>query len=119
MDIFLTGDSGYVGGVVAEHLRAAGHQVFALARPDRAAERIAAVGATPVRGDLYASEELREAAQRADAVIHTAVDYSDPAMARAEEAGLRAMLAGSAGKPFPTPAPAWSTPAPDRHRKQR
>src|SRR4051794_11851324 len=100
MDVFLTGASGYVGGVVAEHLRAAGHDVYALARSDRAANRVTELGAVAVRGDLYAENVLRKAAEHADAVIHTAVDYTDPAMAAAETAGLRAMLAGATDKPF-------------------
>jgi nucleoside-diphosphate-sugar epimerase len=100
MDVFLTGASGYVGGVIAEHLRAAGHGVYALARSDRATNRVLERGAIAVRGDLYAENVLREAAEHADAVIHTAVDYTDPAMAAAEAAGLQAMLAGAADKPF-------------------
>ncbi|MGI5238485.1 NAD-dependent epimerase/dehydratase family protein [Dactylosporangium sp. CA-139066] len=92
MDVFITGASGYVGGVVTGRLLAAGHRVAALARSDRAAERVSALGAAPVRGDLRDAAALREAAGRADAVVHAAVDYADPAMAEAEAVALRAML---------------------------
>ncbi|XVU23199.1 NAD-dependent epimerase/dehydratase family protein [Actinoplanes sp. CA-054009] len=97
MDVFLTGGSGYVGGVVLERLVAAGHRVEALARSERAAARVAELGAEPVRGDLSDLGVLKEAAERADAVVHTAVDYEDPKMADIEGAALGAMLVG---KPF-------------------
>ncbi|GAA0499636.1 NAD-dependent epimerase [Paractinoplanes deccanensis] len=97
MEIFLTGGSGYVGGVVLEHLRAAGHRVRALARSERAAEQVAGRGAEPVRGALGDLGVLRAEAERADAVVHTAVDYADPAMAEVEGPALEAMLVG---KPF-------------------
>lgn len=100
MDVFITGASGYVGGVITEHLVAAGHQVTALTRSDAAAARVTTLGAIPLHGDLFAGDLLREAAGRAGAVVHTAIDYTDPAMADAEASGLRAMLDGSAGKPF-------------------
>ena len=100
MDVFLTGASGYVGGVIAEHLQSAGHRVLALSRSDRAAGRITALGATPVHGDLRAVDVLHDAATHADAIIHAAVDYTNPAIADIEAAALRAMLAAASGKPF-------------------
>ncbi|GAA2858214.1 hypothetical protein Acy02nite_22000 [Actinoplanes cyaneus] len=100
MDVFLTGASGYLGGVITEHLLAAGHHVRALARSERAAERVTALGATAIVGDLATTEVLRAAAERADAVVHAAVDYQNPDMAALETLGLPAMLAGARGKPF-------------------
>ncbi|SNY56247.1 NAD-dependent epimerase/dehydratase family protein [Paractinoplanes atraurantiacus] len=97
MDVFLTGGSGYLGGVVLERLIEAGHRVEALARSERAAERVAELGAEPVRGDLSETGVLGKAADRAAAVIHTAVDYVDPNMADIEAVALNAMLAG---RPF-------------------
>ncbi|MFF5078777.1 NAD-dependent epimerase/dehydratase family protein [Actinoplanes sp. NPDC000266] len=97
MDVFLTGGSAYAGGVVLERLIEAGHRVEALARSERAAARVAELGADPVRGDLADTGLLHEAAERADAVVHTAVDYADPRMADVEGAALRAMLIG---RPF-------------------
>ncbi|MGM1062899.1 NAD-dependent epimerase/dehydratase family protein [Saccharothrix sp. Mg75] len=92
MKVFITGASGYVGGVVAEHLLAAGHHVAALARSDRAAERVGALGAEVVRGGLADLDVLRDAAAGADAVVHAAVDYAEPAMRAVEEPALGALL---------------------------
>ncbi|GAA1289070.1 NAD-dependent epimerase/dehydratase family protein [Saccharothrix xinjiangensis] len=92
MKVFITGASGYVGGVVAEHLLAAGHHVAALARSERAAERVGALGAEVVRGGLADLDVLRDAAAGADAVVHAAVDYAEPAMRAVEEPALDALL---------------------------
>lgn len=92
MKVFITGASGYVGGVVAEHLLAAGHDVAALARSDEAAARVERVGAEVVRGGLADLDLLREAAAGADAVAHVAVDFTEPNMREVEEPALTAML---------------------------
>lgn len=52
MRIFITGASGFVGGAATRHLCAAGHQVLAMARSDRAEATVRALGAEPVRCDL-------------------------------------------------------------------
>ncbi|GAA3092720.1 MULTISPECIES: NAD-dependent epimerase/dehydratase family protein [Nonomuraea] len=101
MRIFITGASGYFGGVLTEHLISAGHTVEALARSDRAAARVAELGATPVAGGLADTAVLHEAAARNDAVVHAAVDYGDPAMQDVEQPALDALLTGLAdGRPF-------------------
>ncbi|MEU5995974.1 NAD-dependent epimerase/dehydratase family protein [Spirillospora sp. NPDC047418] len=92
MHIFMTGASGYLGGVVAEHLIKAGHEVSALARSDASEARAIALGARPVRGDLTSTDTLREAAATSDTVVHTAVDYMNPRMRDMEEAALDAFL---------------------------
>lgn len=94
MRIFITGASGYVGGVVTEHLVRAGHEVVALARSDRARERVEALGAKAAPGGLRDLDVLRAGAAGADAVVHTAVDYVDPAMGDIERDALRSMLDG-------------------------
>ncbi|MFG2071288.1 NAD-dependent epimerase/dehydratase family protein [Nonomuraea maritima] len=94
MRIFITGASGYVGGVVTEHLVRAGHEVVALARSDRARERVEALGAKAAPGGLRDLDVLRAAAAGADAVVHTAVDYFDAAMGDIERDALRSMLDG-------------------------
>jgi nucleoside-diphosphate-sugar epimerase len=98
MHIFMTGASGYLGGVVAEHLIKAGHEVSALARSDASEARIITLGAKAVRGDLTSVSVLGEAAAASDTVIHIAVDYTDPRMREIEEGALDAFL--SAGKPL-------------------
>jgi nucleoside-diphosphate-sugar epimerase len=105
MRVFITGGTGYVGSVLVEQLIAAGHEVSALARSENSAAALSAAGATPVRGALSDADMLRAAAQRADAVIHAAVDYSMSEEAQATElAGVRALAAGAgagdAGTPF-------------------
>jgi len=70
MQIFLTGGSGFIGGHTIEALVRDGHDVRALARSDRAAGQVRALGATPVRGELGAVTPDMLAG--ADAVIHAA-----------------------------------------------
>ncbi|NJP95179.1 NAD-dependent epimerase/dehydratase family protein [Nonomuraea sp. FMUSA5-5] len=94
MRIFITGASGYVGGVVTEHLVKAGHEVRALARSESARERVAGLGAVAVAGGLQDHEALRMAAGDADAVVHAAVDYFHPEMGEIERGAVAAMLAG-------------------------
>lgn len=94
MRILITGASGYVGGVVTEHLIRAGHEVVALARSDRARERVEALGAKALPGGLRDLDALRAGAAGADAVVHTAVDYTAADMAAVEHDALRAMLDG-------------------------
>ncbi|MBB2912456.1 nucleoside-diphosphate-sugar epimerase [Streptosporangium becharense] len=94
MRIFITGASGYVGGVVTEHLVRAGHEVVALARSDRARERVEALGAKAVPGGLRDLDVLRAGAADVDAVVHTAVDYFDAGMGDIERDALHSMLDG-------------------------
>ncbi|GAA3102477.1 NAD-dependent epimerase/dehydratase family protein [Streptomyces echinatus] len=101
MRIFLTGASGYLGGVLTEHLIASGHQVSALARSLAARDRVSASGAQAVPGSLADTETLYLAAAQADAVVHAAVDFSNPAMHEVEQPALAAMLSGlKPGRPF-------------------
>lgn len=58
-------------------------------------------GAAAVPGSPTDTEILREAAARADAVVHAAVDFTDPAVREVEEPAPAAMLAGlGSGEPF-------------------
>ncbi|WP_197373440.1 NAD-dependent epimerase/dehydratase family protein [Mycolicibacterium baixiangningiae] len=72
MDIFLTGASGYIGGVVAKHLIRQGHTVRGLTRTPSAVAALDADGIDPVLGELDDVALLTMEAQRADAVINTA-----------------------------------------------
>jgi nucleoside-diphosphate-sugar epimerase len=82
MNVFVTGGSGFVGGHVIEALRAAGHEVRALARSAGSEATVRGYGAIPVRGDLrtIAAQDLHGC----DAVIHAA--------AFVEEWGTRAQF---------------------------
>ncbi|TWP52500.1 NAD-dependent epimerase/dehydratase family protein [Lentzea tibetensis] len=68
----VTGGSGFVGGRLIERLVADGVRVRALARSDRAAERVSALGAEPVRGDLSDVAGLRAAASGCELAFHSA-----------------------------------------------
>jgi nucleoside-diphosphate-sugar epimerase len=72
MDVFVTGGTGVLGCPTIERLRAAGHQVRGLARRPGAADKLAALGAEPVRADLFDPTSLRGALVGSDAVLHLA-----------------------------------------------
>lgn len=91
MRIFLTGATGYLGGVLARRLAAGGHQVHALARPGRDVQSLVQAGVTPFTGDITDRSTMREGMSGADWVIHAAalVDLDAPreAMERANVLG--------------------------------
>jgi nucleoside-diphosphate-sugar epimerase len=94
MKIFCTGASGYIGGSVAAHLVASGHQVTGLVRSPEKADAVRAFGIEPVMGTLDDAQILARAAQAADVVINAAnADH------RGAVTALLDAIAGS-GKPF-------------------
>src|SRR6266850_3313041 len=94
MKIFCTGASGYIGGSVAAHLSAAGHQVTGLVRSAEKADAVRTFGIEPVVGTLDDAQVLSRAAQAADVVVNAAsADHRGAVVALLNE------LAGS-GKPF-------------------
>jgi len=70
--VFCTGASGYIGGSVAAHLVAAGHQVTGLVRSREKAEAVHARGIQPFLATLDDEERLAQAAQAADIVVNAA-----------------------------------------------
>ena len=72
MKVFCTGASGYIGGSVATHLVAAGHQVTGLVRTREKADVVRARGIQPLLGTLDDAECLTRAAQAADIVVNAA-----------------------------------------------
>jgi nucleoside-diphosphate-sugar epimerase len=94
MKVFCTGASGYIGGSVAAHLVAAGHQVTGLVRTRQKADAVRARGVRPLLGTLDDAEALAQAAQAADIVVNAASADHDGAVA-----ALLGALAGS-GKLF-------------------
>jgi nucleoside-diphosphate-sugar epimerase len=105
MRVFVTGATGFIGSVVIEELRAAGHEVTGLARSDQAAATLAGWGVEVRRGDVADPEGLAEGARASDGVIHCAFGHDFSKYLEAGETDLRAVsamaeaLAGS-GKPL-------------------
>ncbi len=73
MRIFVTGGSGFLGTRMIPGLVSDGHEVFALARSASSDEKLRALGAMPVRGDLGRPETL--SLPSIDAVIHAAAHF--------------------------------------------
>ena len=74
---FVTGGSGFIGGALIERLRREGWDVRALARSERAADRVRELGAEPVMGDL---DDLH--IENCEVAFHAAAkveDFGDPA----------------------------------------
>lgn len=79
---FVTGGSGFVGGALIERLRSEGWDVHALARSERAAERVRELGAEPAMGDLDERDAMRAGAEGCEVAFHAAAkveDWGDPA----------------------------------------
>lgn len=106
MRVFITGASGYVGSAITKCLIASGHQVLGLARSDKSAEKLKAMGAEVHRGDLDDLDSLTAGASNVDGVIHTAMSIDDfnklDAIFAKDEKAVEAMLSPLAGteKPF-------------------
>jgi nucleoside-diphosphate-sugar epimerase len=74
---FVTGGSGFIGGRLIERLCADGHAVRALARSPAAAERVRALGAEPVEGELADTEAMRAGADGCELAFHAAATLGD------------------------------------------
>ncbi|MEM9542128.1 MAG: SDR family oxidoreductase [Cyanobacteria bacterium P01_E01_bin.42] len=106
MRVFITGATGYVGSAITKCLIASGHQVLGLARSDKSAEKLKAMGAEVHRGDLDDLDSLAAGASNVDGIIHTAMSIDDfnnlDAIFAKDEKAVEAMLSALAGtgKPF-------------------
>lgn len=70
--VFVTGGSGFIGSRLIRRLVDDGRRVRALARSDGAADKVAAAGAEPVRGDLSDAAALRAGAEGCGLAFHAA-----------------------------------------------
>jgi nucleoside-diphosphate-sugar epimerase len=98
---FVTGGSGFIGGRLVERLVAESWTVRALARSEASAQRVAELGAEPVRGDIADRASLAAAAAGARVAFHLAANlgewgpWSDFEQGNVE--GTRNALAACAG----------------------
>lgn len=72
MRIFVTGATGFVGSAVVRDLLAHGLSVLALARSEKSADALTALGAGVLRGDLEDLASMRKGVREADGTIHCA-----------------------------------------------
>jgi dihydroflavonol-4-reductase len=70
--VFVTGASGFIGGALAVRLVERGDEVIGLARSDTAAEKVAARGARPVRGNLLDEDSLAAGMAGCELTFHVA-----------------------------------------------
>ncbi|HEX6344578.1 SDR family oxidoreductase [Umezawaea sp.] len=131
MRVFVTGASGWIGSAVVTELLTAGHEVVGLARSDRSADAVTALGAEVHRGSLDHVESLRAGAEKADGVVHLGYHHNFSQMELAAQLDRRAVeafgdvLAGTGGPLFiaagvvglggDRPATEADRPDPSRH----
>jgi nucleoside-diphosphate-sugar epimerase len=72
---FLTGATGFIGGVLARQLREAGHDVVAVVRSPSRARELANLGVQLAEGDVTDRESLRVPMAGVDGVFHVAGWY--------------------------------------------
>ena len=70
--VFVTGGSGVVGKALVERLVSRGDEVVALARSPEAEATLSALGARPVRGDLFDEDSLVRGMEGSTVVFHVA-----------------------------------------------
>ncbi|MED4531862.1 NAD-dependent epimerase/dehydratase family protein [Metabacillus fastidiosus] len=101
MRVFITGITGYVGSVVAQHFLSQGYQVSGLIRSQEKADQSVKMGISPIIGNLADLSVLEESVRKADGVIHTAISHT-PDMERLDVFAVKTMLDGleGTGKPF-------------------
>jgi len=75
MKYFVTGATGFVGGVLAQQLRSAGHEVHASVRNIEKAKELQAIGVKLFKGDVTDKESMRAAMTGVDGVYHVAGWY--------------------------------------------
>ena len=77
MDCLVTGASGFVGGHVAEALRAAGHKVRTVVRPTSDTRLLQQWGVDLIEGDLCDAATIAQACEGIDTVVHCAAKVGE------------------------------------------
>lgn len=75
MKYFITGATGFVGGVLTRKLHEQGHEIRALVRNPQKAGDLKALGVELFQGDVTDRESMREAMSGVDGVFHVAGWY--------------------------------------------
>lgn len=75
MKYFLTGATGFIGGVLARQLRDAGHEVIAVVRTPAKAQKLVKLGVSLHQGDVTDKESMRKPMTGVDGVFHVAGWY--------------------------------------------
>ncbi len=74
---FVTGGSGFLGGVLVTRLREAGVEVVALARSQVSLGKVTSLGAWPLPGDLTDAPAIEGGMRGCDVVFHTAAHFTE------------------------------------------
>src|SRR5512140_2610944 len=72
---FVTGGTGFIGSRLTALLVRRGVEVRALARSQAGMEKVKALGAVPVQGDVTDPQSMKEAMRGCDVVFHVAAMY--------------------------------------------
>ncbi len=75
MNYFITGATGFIGGVLAQQLREVGHEVIAVVRNPAKATTLSALGVQLAKGDVTDKESMRAPMSGVDGVFHVAGWY--------------------------------------------
>jgi nucleoside-diphosphate-sugar epimerase len=93
MKYFLTGATGFVGGVLAQKLRSAGHEVRTLVRNLGKADKLEKLGVQLYQGDITNKESLRTPMTGVDGLFHVGGWYKIGTPDKAE--GQRVNVGGT------------------------
>jgi len=91
MKVFITGITGYVGSVIAQHFLTQGYQVSGLVRSQEKAEQLIKMRIFPIIGELADLSLLEESVKNVDGVIHTAISHT-PDMEKLDVSAVKTML---------------------------
>jgi nucleoside-diphosphate-sugar epimerase len=96
--VFVLGGTGSIGSAIVRELVSRGHEMHGLARSQASAKKLAALGATPLPGDIALPEQWIGTLPHVDAIVHAACDFS-PAMGEIDRRLLDALLPALAAQP--------------------